>query len=121
MPTPSRAVGSATSRMSCHDHEQQSRQDALAERKRAWSVREPGNRLLVRQGVVVGAIGVAVGVAVTLAAAGQVAPLLFGISPREPVLYVVVAGAMLIVAAAASVVPAIRAGRVDPTVALRSE
>jgi putative ABC transport system permease protein len=77
--------------------------------------------LVVRQGVLFGAIGVAVGVAVTLAAAGQVAPLLFGISPRDPAPYALVAVAMLIVAAGASVIPAIRAARVDPTVALRSE
>jgi predicted permease len=77
--------------------------------------------LVVRRGVVFGALGVAVGVGLTLAAAGQVAPLLFGISPRDPAIYVVVSGAMLIVAAAASIAPAIRAAGVDPTVALRSE
>ena len=77
--------------------------------------------LVVRQGVVFGAIGMAIGVMVTLAAAGQIAPLLFGVSPRDPALYVLVAGAMLIVAAGASVIPALRAARVDPNVALRSE
>jgi predicted permease len=77
--------------------------------------------LVVRQGVVFGAIGVAIGIAVTLALAGQIAPLLFNVSSRDPVLYVLVAGAMLVVAAAASVVPAMRAAGVDPTVALRSE
>jgi ABC-type antimicrobial peptide transport system permease subunit len=77
--------------------------------------------LVVRQGVVFGAIGVAIGIAVTLALAGQIAPLLFNVSSRDPVLYGLVAGAMLVVAAAASVVPAMRAAGVDPTVALRSE
>ena len=77
--------------------------------------------LVVRQGVVLGAVGIAIGVVVTLALAGQIAPLLFDVSPRDPALYVVVAGGMLAVAAAASVVPAVRAARVDPNVALRSE
>ena len=77
--------------------------------------------LVVRQGVLFGAIGVVVGVGVTLAGAGQVAPLLFGVSPRDPAPYVFVAVVMLVVAAGASIVPALRAARVDPTVALRSE
>jgi hypothetical protein len=77
--------------------------------------------LVVRQGVVFGAIGVIIGIVVTLALAGQIAPLLFNVSSRDPVLYGLVAGAMLVVAAAASVVPAMRAAGVDPTVALRSE
>jgi predicted permease len=77
--------------------------------------------LIVRQGMVFGAIGVAIGVTVTLAAAGQIAPLLFDVSPRDPTLYVLAASVMLVVAAAASVVPAVRAARVDPNVALRSE
>jgi ABC-type antimicrobial peptide transport system permease subunit len=46
---------------------------------------------------------------------------LFDVSPRDPAPYVLAAGVMLVVAAAASVVPAVRAARVDPNVALRSE
>jgi predicted permease len=77
--------------------------------------------LVVRQGVVLGGAGVAIGAAVTYAASGQIAPLLFDVSPRDPTVYALVAGAMLVVAVAASVIPARRAARVDPNVALRSD
>jgi predicted permease len=77
--------------------------------------------LVVRQGVVLGVVGVAIGTTITLGAAGQVATLLFGVSARDPMIYASVAGAMLFVAFAASFIPAHRAARVDPTVALRSD
>jgi hypothetical protein len=75
--------------------------------------------LVVRQGVLLGGVGVVLGLAGTYAASGQVGPLLFGVSPHEPMVYAVVAAAMLLVAAAASFIPARRASRVDPNVALR--
>jgi predicted permease len=77
--------------------------------------------LVVRRGVLLGAVGIAIGVVVTLAAAGRVAPLLFDVSPRDPLVYALVAAAMLLVATAAAFIPARRAAGVDPTVALRSE
>lgn len=77
--------------------------------------------LVLRQGVVLGALGVAIGVGLTLALAGRIAPLLFRVSPRDPVIYGAVAAAMLVVAVIASAVPAYRAARVDPNLALQSE
>jgi ABC-type lipoprotein release transport system permease subunit len=56
-----------------------------------------------------------------LAASRWVAPLLFDVSPRDPVVFGGVAVTLLTVAAAASFVPAVRASRVDPAVALRAE
>ena len=77
--------------------------------------------LVVRQGVVLGGAGIVIGGAVSFAAAGRLAPLLFGVSPHDPVVFAAVAAAMLVVAVAASLIPARRAARVDPNVALRSE
>jgi len=77
--------------------------------------------LVVRQGLVLGGIGIVIGSVVTWAASGQIAPLLFDVSPRDPMVYGLVAAVMLVVAVAASFVPARRAARVDPNVALRSE
>jgi ABC-type antimicrobial peptide transport system permease subunit len=77
--------------------------------------------LVVRQGVLLGGLGIVIGAAATLAAAGWLEPLLFDESPRDPLVYALVATAMLAVAAAASFIPAKRAARVDPNVALRSE
>jgi ABC-type lipoprotein release transport system permease subunit len=50
-----------------------------------------------------------------------VKPLLFGVSPKDPVVFGLVAGVLVLVALAASWIPALRASRVDPNVALRSE
>ena len=77
--------------------------------------------LVVRQGVLLGGLGIVIGGAVTLASAGWVKPLLFDESPRDPVVYAAVVLVMLSVAVAASFIPARRAARVDPNVALRSE
>lgn len=78
-------------------------------------------RLVMLQGLRLGAIGVAIGVVGALAATRLVGNLLFDVSATEPGVY---AGLMLLllgVAAAASWVPARRAMRVDPIAALRAE
>ena len=77
--------------------------------------------LVVRQGILLGGIGILIGAVVTLAAASRVEPLLFDESARDPLVYAVVVLAMLAVATAASFIPARRASRVDPNVALRAE
>jgi ABC-type antimicrobial peptide transport system permease subunit len=77
--------------------------------------------LVVRQGLILAAAGIIVGGLITYAAASRVEPLLFNESPRDPLVYGGVIVAMLAVAAVASFVPARRASRVDPNVALRAE
>jgi ABC-type antimicrobial peptide transport system permease subunit len=66
-------------------------------------------------------VGVLLGGIVTFAMASRVEPLLFHESPRDPLVYGGVVLLMLAVAAAASFIPARRASRVDPNVALRAE
>ncbi|MGH7626415.1 MAG: FtsX-like permease family protein, partial [Gemmatimonadaceae bacterium] len=77
--------------------------------------------LVVRQSVVLTLAGLATGIAGALAAAKLVTDLLFGVSPVDPV---TLAGVVLLLAAAATLaswLPARRATRVDPMIALRSE
>jgi putative ABC transport system permease protein len=50
-----------------------------------------------------------------------VGPLLFSVSPKDPVVYGTVAVVLLAAALLASAIPAVRAARVDPNVALRTE
>jgi predicted permease len=78
-------------------------------------------RLVVGEAVRVGGIGVAIGVALALWATKWVTPLVYDVSPTEPAIYVTVAVVLLSVAVLASWVPARRATRVDPNVALRAD
>ena len=78
-------------------------------------------RLVVSEGVKLGAIGVGIGAAVALASGRWIAPLLFKESPRDPVIFGVVAAVLLSVTVVASFIPARRAARVDPNRALRSD
>ncbi len=77
--------------------------------------------LVVRQGLAVAAIGIAVGAVLALAAGKLLASLLYGVSPYDPVVLAASAVVLLAAAAVASWVPARRATKVDPVVALRSE
>lgn len=77
--------------------------------------------LIVRKGVLTGALGLGIGGAAALAASERVAPLLFGVSAHDPLVYVLVAASLLVATFVASVVPARRATSVDPMVSLRSE
>jgi putative ABC transport system permease protein len=78
-------------------------------------------RLVVSDGLKLAVIGVAIGAAAALWAAKWVKPLLFDVSAKDPAVYAFVALVLIGVAVAASWVPARRASRVDPNVALRTE
>jgi putative ABC transport system permease protein len=78
-------------------------------------------RLVVGGGLRVAVVGVAIGAGAALIAGRFVAPLLFQISPKDPSVFAVVTLTLLATAALASLVPALRASRVDPAVALRAE
>jgi predicted permease len=77
--------------------------------------------LILRGGLALAGLGIALGIAAALALGRFLAPLLFQTSPRDAATYVAVTGALLTVAVAASLLPALRARRVSPLDALRSE
>jgi putative ABC transport system permease protein len=78
-------------------------------------------RLVVADGMRVAAAGVLVGVVAALFTTKLAASLLYGVSPRDPLTITAVAAVLLAVAALANYLPARRAARVDPLVALRQE
>jgi len=78
-------------------------------------------RLVLGQGLRFAVLGIAVGGVGAWSASRWVGPLLFSVSPRDPVVYVTVAVVLLAAALLASAIPAVRAARVDPNVALRIE
>jgi predicted permease len=65
--------------------------------------------------------GVAVGWIASLALARVLSSMLFATSARDPLIFIAVPAVLVAVAALASMAPAIRAARVDPVIALRSE
>ena len=78
-------------------------------------------RLVVSEGLRLGTGGVLIGGAIALASGRWIAPLLFNESPRDPTVFGVVAAVLISVTLIACVIPALRATRVDPNMALRSD
>ena len=78
-------------------------------------------RLVVLNGLKVAAVGVAGGVVASFFAARLASSLLHGVSPHDPITLVAAPLTMLVVVALANYVPARRAARVDPLMALRQE
>jgi putative ABC transport system permease protein len=78
-------------------------------------------QLVLRQGAGIIAVGLLVGLLVTFAAAQAIGYFLIGVSPTDPLTYVSVSALLVLVALAASSIPAWRAMRLDPLVALRHE
>jgi predicted permease len=77
--------------------------------------------LVVREGLRVAVVGVVAGALIAWYAARWVEPLLFRVSPKDPMVYAGVVVTLLAVAVAASWWPALRASRVDPNSALRAD
>jgi putative ABC transport system permease protein len=78
-------------------------------------------RLVVGRGLSLALVGVVIGVAAAFVASRLMESLLFGVQPRDPLTFVGVPVVLTSVAIVGSVVPALRATRIDPVIALRSE
>ena len=77
--------------------------------------------LVLRGGLGLVALGVAAGLAGAFALTRLLQSLLFGVTAHDPLVYAGIAALLFAAAIAASLIPALRATRVDPVVALRSE
>jgi putative ABC transport system permease protein len=77
--------------------------------------------LILRQGLTTTIVGVAVGVVGSFVAARTIQSLLFGVTATDPVTFIGVAVSLVAVAGLACYIPARRATKVDPVVALRDE
>jgi len=77
--------------------------------------------MVLRQGLVLAGAGLALGLALTFGLTRLLSALLFGVSPQDPLTHCLVAAGLLVLALVASYVPARRAARLDPVVALRAE
>ena len=78
-------------------------------------------RLVLRQGLLSALMGLVIGLGLSLAATRTLRSLLLGVNPIDPLSYVVMTGVLLTAALLACYLPARRASRVDPLVALRHE
>jgi predicted permease len=78
-------------------------------------------RLILREGMIVAAIGIGAGVVGALVVGRALASLVFDVTVRDPLTFVLVSVSLGAVALLACVIPARRASRVDPIVALRCE
>jgi predicted permease len=101
---------------------------SVAQRRREFGIRmalgaQPGDvrGLVVRQAVRTGVIGIVIGLAAAPIATRVLSSLLFGVSPNDPATFAGVAATLVAVLLAAAYLPARRATRVDPMLALRTE
>jgi putative ABC transport system permease protein len=77
--------------------------------------------LVVGQAMTMAGAGVAVGLMLALWGSKALSSMLFGVGPRDPLVLSSVAAFLLLVAFAAALAPAMRAARIDPTIAMRGD
>ncbi len=101
---------------------------AVAQRTRELGVRlalgaraTDVTRMIVRDGVSFAVAGIVIGSTIALGSGRWIEPMLFEESARDPLVYLAVGAALMVVAVAATIRPALRAMRVDPIQVLRGE
>jgi len=77
--------------------------------------------LVLKRAIQLAAVGLTLGALLSLAAGRAMASMLFGLKPADAITYLAVLGAVAPVVLLAAAVPAWRAGRIDPLIALREE
>jgi hypothetical protein len=77
-------------------------------------------RLFLRHGLMLTSAGIVLGIGLSLALTRLMSALLFGVSPMDPVTYIVVAAGLATIALLATYLPARRASHTNPIIALRS-
>jgi putative ABC transport system permease protein len=78
-------------------------------------------RMIVRQAVLMAGVGVVLGLSISFALGSLMVKLLFGVAPRDPLTFIATAILLAGTAVLASYIPARRASKVDPLIALRSD
>jgi ABC-type antimicrobial peptide transport system permease subunit len=76
-------------------------------------------KLVLRKGLVLASVGIVAGVVFSACTASMMASLLYGVRPHDPAVFLAVPLLLLVVALLASYIPAWRATKLDPIVALR--
>jgi ABC-type antimicrobial peptide transport system permease subunit len=76
-------------------------------------------KLFLRKGVALAGVGIVAGVVFSASTASMMASLLYGVRPHDPAVFLMMPLLLLVVGIAASYIPAWRATKVDPIVALR--
>jgi ABC-type antimicrobial peptide transport system permease subunit len=77
--------------------------------------------LILKQGLWKAGVGVVIGLIGAFLLSGSMSALLFQVQPRDPPVYTAVPLVLIVVALLASYLPARRAARIDPLIALRDE
>ncbi len=101
---------------------------AVAQRTREFAIRAAVGAsrirlvtMVLREGAVLSGVGIAAGTVLALQASGLLRRLLYGVSETDPAVFVLAAAALAVAAAAGYLIPAARAARTDPIVALKSD
>jgi putative ABC transport system permease protein len=76
---------------------------------------------VVRSGLIMGGIGIAIGITAALGLSTFMRGVFYGVSSNDPLIYAVVSALLLASCLVASLVPAIRASRINPVEALRQD
>jgi putative ABC transport system permease protein len=78
-------------------------------------------RLILRQGARIGMLGLVIGTAAAYLSTRALSSMLYGVDPHDPMIFAAIAVSLFVVVVLASYLPARRATRVDPLIALRYE